>query len=83
MTSTRTPKLRVYGALVAVQVFFGLNYLAAKVVLRELEPQALAVLRIVGAALVLWVTTRFAGVRLPTAPADVARLPCTPSSASS
>lgn len=64
----------VYGALVAVQVFFGLNYLAAKVVLRELEPQALAVLRVVGAAIVLWLVARATGRRLPSKPADLGRL---------
>jgi drug/metabolite transporter (DMT)-like permease len=51
--------------LVLVQVFFGIHYVVAKVILREIEPQALALIRVSGAALLLLAATRLAGRRLP------------------
>ena len=40
-----TPRSLVYGALVLVQIFFGLHYLAAKSVLREIPPGAWVLMR--------------------------------------
>jgi len=59
-------KRQVYASLVLVQVFFGLHYLASKVALTELEPRALAVLRVAGAAIALTVIARLSGCRWPT-----------------
>jgi len=54
-----------YLALVAVQIFFGLNYLAAKVALAELEPRALAALRVTGGAIALLLIARASGRQWP------------------
>ncbi|HNG93429.1 MAG TPA: hypothetical protein PLB32_11570, partial [Acidobacteriota bacterium] len=43
----------VYAALLAVQLFFGINYYASKVVLSEIPPQAWAGIRVTSAAVVL------------------------------
>jgi len=64
----------VVGALVLVQVFFGLHYLAAKVLLEFIPPRAWAVVRVVPAALLLLVAVRALGRRLPTARGDLLRL---------
>ncbi|HKQ61106.1 MAG TPA: DMT family transporter [Candidatus Polarisedimenticolaceae bacterium] len=64
----------VTGALILVQVFFGLHYLAAKVVLREIPPRAWAVLRVAAAAVLLLALARLLGRRLPSAPRDLLRL---------
>jgi drug/metabolite transporter (DMT)-like permease len=69
-----TGLIYVYGALGLVQVFFGLQYVAAKVVLGEIAPQALAVIRAGGATLLLLLVTRLAGRRLPRSPDVVGRL---------
>lgn len=47
----------VWAALVFVQVFFGVHYVAAKIVFEEISPGAWAVIRIVSAAILLeiWV----------------------------
>jgi drug/metabolite transporter (DMT)-like permease len=64
----------VVAALLAVQLFFGLHYLAAKLVLEEIPPRAWAAIRISAAALILLAIARLAGRRLPTARADLRRL---------
>jgi drug/metabolite transporter (DMT)-like permease len=67
-------RLRVVGALVLVQVFFGVHYLAAKVLLEFIPPRAWAVLRVVPAALLLLVAARALGRRLPNRRGDLLRL---------
>ncbi len=52
------PRTGVLAALIAVQVFFGFHYLAAKLVLEEMPPRAWAFSRIATAAVVLWVICR-------------------------
>ena len=49
----KEPGLSLYAALVAVQVFFGVHYLAAKVVLREIPPPAWATIRVAVSAAIL------------------------------
>ncbi|HZE88939.1 MAG TPA: DMT family transporter [Verrucomicrobiae bacterium] len=72
---TRGPsRALVIGALLLVQIFFGLHYIAAKIVLASIPAGAWAVLRIVSAAAILLVVTAFMGKRWPTSPADHARL---------
>ena len=60
--------------MVLVQVFFGFNYLAATLVLREMPPRSLAALRATGAAILLLVLARALGRRLPRSPGDLGRL---------
>ena len=55
----------VYGALILVQVFFGLHYLAAKIVLEEIPPAAWALIRVSSAALIMLLVARAWGRRLP------------------
>jgi drug/metabolite transporter (DMT)-like permease len=64
----------VTSALLAVQLFFGLHYLAAKLVLAEIPPRAWAAIRISAAALILLALVRLLGRRLPTGRADLKRL---------
>ena len=54
-TTNRMPRTGVLASLIAVQVFFGFHYLAAKLVLAEMPPRAWAFSRIAAAAVVLWV----------------------------
>jgi drug/metabolite transporter (DMT)-like permease len=49
----RTPA-RVHAALFLVAVLFSLNYLLGKIVLRQIDPRAFALLRVTGSALILW-----------------------------
>jgi drug/metabolite transporter (DMT)-like permease len=64
----------VAGALVLVQVFFGLHYLAAKVLLEEIPPRAWALIRVGCAAVLMLALARTVGRRLPTDPGTLARL---------
>lgn len=69
MTSTQRvagggASVSVHLALVAVQILFGLHYVAAKIVLAELPPRAWACLRAVGAAVLLLALVRITGRRL-------------------
>ena len=57
-----------------VQVFFGLHYLAAKIVLLEIPPRAWALLRVSGAAVLLLATVRVLNRRLPRSRRDVGLL---------
>ena len=72
--SAATPPLLVYGALGLVQVFFGVHYLLAKVVLREIPPAVWALIRVSAAAALLLATVVLSGKRLPRSPAVLARL---------
>ena len=65
---------RVYGALLAVQVFFAVQYVAAKVLLREIPPGAWALIRVTAAALLMLSVARLLGRRLPRSPAILGRL---------
>ena len=67
-------RARVIAALTLIQVFFGVHYLAGKIVLAQIPPRAWAVLRVVGAALLLLALTRAMGRRFPRAPRDWALL---------
>ncbi len=67
-------RIRVIAALTLIQVFFGVHYLAGKIVLHEIPPRAWAVLRVVGAALLLFALVRALGRRFPRAPRDLALL---------
>jgi drug/metabolite transporter (DMT)-like permease len=72
--SQRQDRAAVLGALLLVQGFFGLHYLAAKLVLLEIPPRAWAAIRVVGAALVLLAAVRAMGRTLPRSPGDLGRL---------
>jgi drug/metabolite transporter (DMT)-like permease len=63
-----------YGALVFVQVLFGVHYFAAKELLREISPEAWAAVRGVAAALVLVGLALLRGRPLPRAPRTLAAL---------
>jgi len=67
-------RMTVVGALILVQVFFGVHYLAAKVLLEFIPPRAWAVLRVIPAALLLLIAVRALGHRLPSARGDLLRL---------
>jgi len=66
--------LRVHAALVLVQIFFGLHYLAAKLVLAEIPPRLWALIRVSCAALILFAIARGLGKRLPTSPMVLGQL---------
>jgi len=70
----QSPREVVLGALVLVQVFFGIHYLAAKVLLEFIPPRTWAVLRAVSAALVLLAVARVLRRPLPLGRGDLARL---------
>ena len=72
--AARAERIRVIAALTLIQVFFGVHYLAGKIVLREIPPRAWAVLRVAGAALLLLALVRALGRRFPRAPRDLALL---------
>lgn len=71
---TRQERPAVVGALILVQVFFGLSYLASKVLLDFIPPRAWAVVRVVGAALILLAAVRLLRRPIPRAPRDLLRL---------
>lgn len=62
----RTPPWLVVGALLLVQVWFGIQYVAAKILLREIPAPAWALMRVGTASLLLLLLARAAGRRLPT-----------------
>ncbi len=62
------------GALLCVQLLFGVHYMASKVLLADVPPRAWAALRIIGGAVVLWGAVVALGRRLPDDPKDVLRL---------
>jgi drug/metabolite transporter (DMT)-like permease len=60
-----TPQSQVRAALLTIQVLFGINYLASKVIVTAMSPAAWAVLRTSGAFLVLAVVAVAGKRRLP------------------
>jgi drug/metabolite transporter (DMT)-like permease len=64
----------VVGALLLVQVFFGLHYIAAKIVLAYIPPGAWATMRILAAAAILMAVTAGMGKKWPTSMADHGRI---------
>lgn len=60
-----TPPAQVRAALLTIQVLFGINYLASKVIVTAMSPAAWAVLRTSGAFLVLAVVALAGKRRLP------------------
>jgi drug/metabolite transporter (DMT)-like permease len=74
MGRLREHRLAVVGALVLVQVLFGIHYLAAKILLVEIPPRTWAVLRVVAAGAVLWGIVLARRTPLPRDPRDIARL---------
>lgn len=64
----------VAAALLAVQLFFGLHYLAAKLVLAEIPPRAWASIRITVAAAILLAVAGWLRRRWPSSRADLRRL---------
>jgi len=69
-----SPRALVVAALLAVQVFFGLHYIGAKIVLAHIPPPAWATLRILSAAALILPATALAGKRWPRGAADHARI---------
>ncbi|UCE01687.1 MAG: DMT family transporter [Candidatus Latescibacterota bacterium] len=67
-------KLHVYGALVMVQVLFGVHYFAAKLILETMTPRAWATIRVLGAATILMLYNVVVVRRHPASLADVGRL---------
>ena len=67
-------KLKVVGALVLVQVLFGVHYFVAKLLLVMLEPRAWAAVRIVGAAVLLMGYNLLFRRQHPATLADLGRL---------
>ncbi len=72
--TARAERIRVLLALTLIQVFFGVHYLAGKIVLKEISPRAWAPIRVAGAALLLLALARALGRRFPRAPRDLALL---------
>lgn len=57
-----------------MQLFFGLHYLAAKLVLTEIPPRLWALIRVSCAAVILLAAARIVGKRLPTSPRVLGQL---------
>jgi len=74
LEAARAERTRVLVALLLIQVFFGVHYLAGKIVLAAIPPRAWAPLRVASAALVLLGIVAATGRRFPAAPRDWARL---------
>ena len=70
----RSERARVLLALTVIQVLFGVHYLAGKIVLREIEPRAWAVLRVAGSAALLLALARLLRRRFPFAPRELGLL---------
>lgn len=68
------PRLKVYGALVLVQIIFGVHYFASKLVLEMMPPRAWAAIRILGGAGLLALYNLLFLRRLPQHRGDVGRL---------
>ena len=65
---------RTLAALLTVQVFFAIHYLAAKAVVSVVPPRAWAFLRVSAAAIILLALDRAWGPRVPVRRADLARI---------
>lgn len=70
----RAERVRVIAALTLIQVLFGVHYLAGKIVLKEIPPSAWALMRVVGAAVLLLGVAGALGRSFPRAPRDLALL---------
>jgi len=70
----RRDRAAVVSALVAVQVFFGVHYLAAKVLLDTIPPRVWAPVRVAGGAIVLLAAARLLGRTFPRRSGDLGRL---------
>src|SRR6185503_1606907 len=70
----RAGRAAVAVSLVLVQVFFGVHYLAAKILLRDIPPRAWAVLRVTAGAAVLLAAVFALRRRLPREPRDLGLL---------
>lgn len=73
-TDARGPRWLIYGALLLVQIFFGVHYLVVKPVLLEIPPPAWALLRVACAALLMTVVALALGRKLRVSRADLGRL---------
>lgn len=69
-----TRRASVVAALVAVQIFFGVHYLAAKVLLEEVPPGVWAGIRVTCGALLLLTLARGLGRPFPVALSDLGKL---------
>lgn len=67
-------RARLFVALTLIQVFFGVHYLAGKIVLHEIPPRAWALIRVLASAALLAALAKALGRRFPTAPSDLGRL---------
>lgn len=67
-------RVRVYGALVLVQVFFGIHYFAAKILVEITSPRAWASMRVLAAAVLVMACNMVFVRRHPQQPAVFARL---------
>jgi drug/metabolite transporter (DMT)-like permease len=67
-------RIRVVTALTLIQIFFGVHYLAGKILLKEMPARAWAGLRVVATAILLLAIARAMGRRFPRAPRDLALL---------
>lgn len=73
--TTGASRAAVVSALIAVQLFFGLHYIAAKYIMQYMPPRAWATLRIAGAsALLMGFVLLTRPRRLPRAPRDLASI---------
>jgi len=72
--AARVERIRVIVALSVIQIFFGVHYLAGKIVLKEIPPRAWAPIRVISAALLLIAAAAALGRRFPRAPRDLALL---------
>jgi drug/metabolite transporter (DMT)-like permease len=70
----RVERIRVLAALTLIQVFFGVHYLAGKIVLAQIPARAWAPLRVAGAAVLLVGLALALRRRFPRAPGDLALL---------
>jgi drug/metabolite transporter (DMT)-like permease len=74
LVRTGSPRVLVVAALLAVQVFFGLHYIGAKIILAHIPPRAWATLRILSAAALILPATALAGKKWPRSAADHGRI---------
>jgi drug/metabolite transporter (DMT)-like permease len=73
-TNARDSPLWVHGGLVAVQLAFAGHAIAGKIVVRELPPGALSLVRTLAAGIILFAIHRLRGGALRVPPGDFARL---------
>ncbi len=59
MNSKSSPTWLVHGALFVVSLIFGINSVTAKIAMKEIDPMALVFIRIVSAAIILFILQKF------------------------